>query len=141
MRKTKVLGAEDRYLELIKRFPLRRLKSNAEHAAAVQTLTKSSLEYQGSRDVGVHDYLDTLAHLIDEYELSHRLKVDVSGRTAGEVVRHLIEANSLTISGLAREIGIGQSNLSEMLSGRREFSKTAIARICRRFGIDPSIFF
>jgi len=50
-------------------------------------------------------------------------------------------ANGLTISTLAKQIGIGQSKLSEMLSGRRDFSKTAIAKLCARFGLDPAVFF
>jgi antitoxin component HigA of HigAB toxin-antitoxin module len=36
---------------------------------------------------------------------------------------------------------MSQSNLSEMLSGRREFSKSAIAKICHHFKISTDLFF
>lgn len=131
----------DTYFELVQRFPLRRLKSASDHARAVKFLAKVSLKHQGTRDRGIMDYLDMLADLIDQYERSARLKVNTSHRTPADVVRHLIEANGLTISALAKEVGIGQSNLSEMLSGRRDFSKTTIAKLCDRFGIEPAMFF
>jgi hypothetical protein len=47
------------------------LKNNPDHRAAVKAITKASFEFQDSRDNGVLDYLDTLAHLIDEYEVTH----------------------------------------------------------------------
>jgi len=141
MLKTKPTARKDAYLELVKRFPLRRLRSRSQHAEAVAALTRASLEHQGTRDRGVLDYLDILAGLIDEYERAARLKVDTSSTTPAELIRHLMDANGLTISRLAKEIGIGQSNLSEMLSGRRDFSKTAISKLCALFGLDPAVFF
>jgi antitoxin component HigA of HigAB toxin-antitoxin module len=141
MRTTKSLDTTDRYLDLVRRFPLRRLKSQQQHAEALKVLGRVSLAHQGARDSGVLDYLDVLAGLIDQYERAAQLKVDASQTSPAGVVRHLINANGLSVSGLAREIGIGQSNLSEMLSGRREFSKRAIAGIRDRFGLSPEIFF
>ena len=67
--------------------------------------------------------------------------MDTSSRTPVELIRHLMGANGLPIRRLAKESGIGQSNLSEMLSGRRDFSKAAIAKLCARFGLDPAVFF
>jgi antitoxin component HigA of HigAB toxin-antitoxin module len=141
MLKTKASAAKDTYLELVRRFPLRRLRSRADHAEAVRVLTRSSLKHQGTRDRGVLDYMDILAGLIDEYEQAARLKVDASNSTPAELIRHLMGATGLTVNSLAKQIGIGQSNLSEMLSGRRDFSKTAISKLCARFGLNPGVFF
>jgi antitoxin component HigA of HigAB toxin-antitoxin module len=141
MRTTKSSEARDSYLELVRRLPLRRLKNQQQHAEAVKVLARVSMQHQGSRDSGVRDYLDVLAGLIDDYERAAQLKVDTSQTSPAGVVRHLMDANGLTVSGLAREIGIGQSNLSEMLSGRRDFSKRAIAGISDRFGVSTEIFF
>lgn len=91
--------------------------------------------------IGIRGYLHILAELIDQFEKSARLKVDLAGQTAADVIGHLVEVNGLTVSGLAREIGMGQSNLSEMLSGRRDFSKAAIGKLCGRFGISAEVFF
>jgi HTH-type transcriptional regulator/antitoxin HigA len=141
MLKAKTSATKDTYLELVRRFPLRPLRSRADHADAVAALTRVSLKHQGTRDRGVLDYLDILAGLIDEYEQAARLKVDTANRTPAELIRHLMRANGLTINRLAKQIGIAQSNVSEMLSGRRDFSKTAILKLCARFGLDPALFF
>jgi antitoxin component HigA of HigAB toxin-antitoxin module len=141
MRSTKMSHAKDAYLELVRQHPLRPLRNRQQHADAVKFLSRTSLLHQGSRDSGVLDYLEILADLIDQFERAAQLKVDVSGASPTAVVRHLIAANQLTVSVLAREIGIGQSNLSEMLSGRREFSRRAIVGIRDRFGVSPEIFF
>lgn len=141
MPRTITVAAKDRYLELVKQFPLRRLKNESERADAVRFLTQTSLKHQGTKDGGLLDYLDTLAHLIDEYERGARLRVDTAHTTPANVIRHLLQANGLSISGLAKQAGIGQSNLSEMLSGQRDFSKDAIAKLSARFGINPAIFF
>jgi len=141
MRTTKSTIETDAYLDLVRRLPLRPVKSQQQHAEAVKVLSQVSLQHQGSRDGGVLDYLEVLADLIDQYERAARLKVATSQTSPAAVVRHLMEANKMTVSGLAREIGIGQSNVSEMLSGRRDFSKRAIAGIRDRFGVSPAIFF
>ena len=138
---TKSSGVRDSYLDLVSQFPLRRLKNQQQHADAVKVLNQVSLAHQGQRDSGILDYLDILADLIDQFEHTAHLKVDTSRTSPAGVVRHLIAANGMTISSLAREIGIGQSNLSEMLAGRREFSKRAISGLHTRFGLSPEIFF
>jgi len=131
----------DTYFDLINEFPLRRLRNRSQHAQAVKTLAKASLAHQRTHDSSALDYLDILAGLIDRYERDARLKANISGRTPAEVIRHLMAAKSLSISSLAREMGIGQSNLSEMLSGHRDFSKSAIKRLCRRFALSSELFF
>jgi antitoxin component HigA of HigAB toxin-antitoxin module len=141
MPKTTPLAANDAYLELIKRVPLRRLKNESDHRQAVQVLSEVSLANQNAREAGILDYLDVLADLIDQYEQAARLKMDTSHSTPAGVIRHLINAHGLTVSALAAETGIGQSNLSEMLSGRRDFSKSAISKLCSRFGLSSEIFF
>jgi antitoxin component HigA of HigAB toxin-antitoxin module len=141
MPRARTISTTDSYFKLIKRFPLRRIKSRTEHAAAVAHLAVLSLKHQRTRDVGFVDYLDMLARLIDEYERGQRMKVDTSGLTPADVIRHLLASNGLSVNGLAKQIGIAQSNLAEMLSGRRDFSKAAIGKLCERFGISPEVFF
>ena len=134
-------AARDSYLHLVRRFPLRRLKNRQEHAEAVKVLRRVSLAHQGDRNSGILDYLDVLADLIDQFERTARLKADTSRTSPAGIVRHLMAANGLTVTELARQIGIGQSNLSEMLGGRRDFSKRAISGLRHRFGLNPEVFF
>jgi antitoxin component HigA of HigAB toxin-antitoxin module len=141
MPRTRATAELDAYLDLVREFPLRRLKNEEQHSQALSVFTKLSLASQGAPDGGVLDYLDVLAGLIDQYEQQARLKLVLSHRTPAGAVQHLIQASGLTVSGLAKEIGLPQSNLSEMLSGRRDFSKAAIAKLCDRFLLSPQLFF
>ena len=128
----------DSYLDLINEFPLRKIRDAREHQQALVVLGR----YAGrpKLDDGVIDYLGVLGGLIAEYEVRAGLTIDVSGVDAGDIVRHLAAENGLTISGLAREVGVGQSNLSEMLSGKRNWSKKVIKSLCERFSLNPMLF-
>ena len=62
--------------------------------------------------------------------------MDTSGVSAAELVRHRIEQRGMSVSAaLARAIGVPQSNLSEMLAGKRDWSKTAIRGLSRHLNI------
>jgi antitoxin component HigA of HigAB toxin-antitoxin module len=79
--------------------------------------------------------------LIAKYEEQEGQRVDSSDLSAAELVSHRIEQRGMSISALAREIGVAQSNLSEMLSGKRAWSKTAIGGIARTLNIRAERFF
>ncbi len=113
----------DSYMELVNEFPLRRIKTAVDHAKAKKIVLKLSTQ-AGNR--GAADYLDILIDLIADYEKRAALALDTSTVSAAELVRHRIEQRDISISALARLIGIPQSNLSEMLGGKRDWSKTAI---------------
>ena len=46
----------------------------------------------------------------------------------------------MSVNALAKTLEISQSSLSEMLNGRREWSKQAIIRISDYFGLQPGLF-
>jgi antitoxin component HigA of HigAB toxin-antitoxin module len=129
---------KDSYFELVKQFPLRRIADAAEHRQALALVARFA--GRGDIDHGVVDYLDVLTNLVADYERRAGHTIATSGITPAQLVRHLMEENRVTISGLARQIGVGQSNLSEMLSGKREWSKTAIRGLSERFALNPMIF-
>ena len=81
-----------------------------------------------------------LAGLIADYEQHASFAIDTSKVSAADVVRHLMQENDFTITALAREIGVGQSNLSEMLGGKREWSKKVIKELAQRFSLNPMLF-
>jgi len=115
--------AEDSYMELIREFPLRRIRSAIDHARATRLVVRLSAE---TSDRGVAEYLDVLIDLIADCERRAGQAIDASKVSAADLVRHRIDERGMSISALARLIGVPQSNLSEMLSGRRDWSKTAI---------------
>src|SRR5215218_5275839 len=59
-------GREDRYLELVRRFPLRPLRTGADLDAAVAVV--DGLLDQDRRSAPEQDYLDVLGDLIGAYE-------------------------------------------------------------------------
>jgi antitoxin component HigA of HigAB toxin-antitoxin module len=81
-----------------------------------------------------------LIDLIADYEKSEAHSLDSSRVTPAGVIRHLAAENGFSRSALAAEIGIGQSNLSEMVSGKREWSKAAMKGLWNRFRINPKLF-
>jgi antitoxin component HigA of HigAB toxin-antitoxin module len=66
--------------------------------------------------------------------------VDTSDVTAADVVRHLAEERGMSISQLAAAAGIAQSNLSEMLNGKRDWSKSAIRALSKMLHIPVERF-
>lgn len=118
-------------------FPLRRIKSAAEHAKAKVVYLRLSNE---TVDRGIAGYLEVLLDLISDFEKRSGQTVDTSGVTVAELIHHRLAERGMTMSALGREIGVAQSNLSEMLSGSRDWSKTAIRELCKQFNIRAERF-
>jgi antitoxin component HigA of HigAB toxin-antitoxin module len=127
----------DSYMELIGELPLRRIKSAVDHGKAKMLVLRLS----GRKlDRGAVEYLDVLVDLIAAYEEKSEQRVDTSDLSAADLVRHRIEERGMSVSGLAREIGVPQSNLSEMLSGKRDWSKSAIRGLAKKLNIRADRF-
>jgi antitoxin component HigA of HigAB toxin-antitoxin module len=127
----------DSYMELIGEFPLRRIKTAAEHAKA-KTLALRLSSHKADR--GTTEYLDVLIDLVADFEKRSAQAVDLSRLSAADLVRHRIEQRGISVSALARQIGVPQSNLSEMLSGKRDWSKAAIRGLGEHLNIRAERF-
>jgi len=80
---------------------------------------------------------ELLTLLIEDFEAKHyRLKA----ASAVEIVRELMAANNLKQADLLDVFG-SASVASEVLSGKRDFAKTHIEKLCRRFHVSPELFF
>ena len=137
MRTSTRKGANDTYLKLVCEFPLKRLKSAAEHATAKRWALRQS---SGKLDRAARDYLEVLVDLIADYEKRSGQEVDTSGVSAAELIRHRMNERGMSISALANETGMAQSNLSDMISGRRDWSKSAIRSLSTFFKIRAERF-
>jgi len=127
----------DSYFDLIREFPLRRIKTASEHQQATKLLLRL---WSLPTDQGTLEYLDVLVDLIVDFEKRSGWVVDTSDVSAADLVRHRLEAREMSVSALARQIGVSQSNLSDMLSGKRGWSKTAIRGISEFFNIRAERF-
>jgi antitoxin component HigA of HigAB toxin-antitoxin module len=94
----------------------------------------------GKRGPAARDYKAVLASLIADYERSANLRLDTSKVTPAEIVQHLREERGMSVSALAKALSISQSSLSDMLNGRRDWSKQAIIRVSNYFGLQPALF-
>ena len=83
--------SSDRYLELVRAFPLRPIRTTADLDRGLAVL--ESLLGLGTLDVDEKDYVDVLADLIEKFEASEQAIPAVS---EAEMLRHLIDARAIT---------------------------------------------
>jgi HTH-type transcriptional regulator/antitoxin HigA len=126
---------EDRYLELICKFPLRPLRSNADLDAAVAII--DSLIDQDELSAPEQDYLDVLSDLVESYESE---AVPMRTMTDAEMLRFLIHSHGSTQVEVANRSGIAESTISEVLAGKRKLNRTQIGKLARYFHVEPGAF-
>jgi len=138
MRRTRETAArhpEDRYLELIRQFPLRPLRTDDDLDAAVEVI--DSLIDQAHLSAGEQDYLDVLSDLIEAYETK---AVRIRPVGDADMLRFLIEGRRVTQSDVAKQAGIAESTISEVLAGKRQLNRAQIGKLARYFHVQPGAF-
>jgi len=123
-----------KYLDLIRSFPLRPIRSAAELAraeAVIEELVDARLT------AGESDYLLVLGNLVEEYEKAH---FAIEPLPAHEMLAASIEAKDVTQSEVAKATGISMSTISELLSQKRDFNITHVEKLCAYFGLGPGAF-
>ena len=127
----------DPYLELIMNvYPLRPIRSVREHQQAMKALRSLA----GDKRAVVAEFKKVLVSIIETYEREAGLQLDTSHVTASDIVRHLLSERHMSVNALAKERGLSQSALSDMLNGKREWSKSAIISLSDYFGLNRGIF-
>jgi HTH-type transcriptional regulator/antitoxin HigA len=127
--------ADDTYLALVRRFPLRPIRSEAELDAATEII--DGLSVHDDLDAGEADYLDVLSDLVERYEDVAHPVGDVSER---EMLAFLIEQKGAKQVEVARATGIAESTLSELLRGKRQLTRSQISKLARYFHVVPGVF-
>src|SRR5207253_5214193 len=90
----------DVFLELVKAFGLKPIRSESEHEQASRILGRmvgSKPESQFSR--GERDYIDALTILVRDYQ-QKRINAERAVLAPVQILRHLMEENSMTVSDL-----------------------------------------
>jgi HTH-type transcriptional regulator/antitoxin HigA len=132
----KVYGKKkDRYLELVRRFPLRPIRSEDDLDAA--TVVIHSLIDLESLTGPEQDYLDVLTDLVEAYEAVHYPEPVVAD---ADMLRFLIEIKDVAQSDVAKGAGIAESTISEVLSGKRKLNRSQIGKLARYFRVSPAVF-
>jgi HTH-type transcriptional regulator/antitoxin HigA len=132
---TKKTRVEDSYLALVKEFPLRPLRNDEEHEAAIWMTDR--LLSRKKLTVAEEDYLQVLFDIIQAYEEEHDPILPVPDDV---MLQSLIEAKCVTQAQVAKEAGIAQSTISAVLSGKRKLTRAHIAKLAAYFRVKPDVF-
>ncbi|MEX0865938.1 MAG: helix-turn-helix domain-containing protein [Pirellulales bacterium] len=124
----------DSYLELVLDFPLASIKSE-EHLSAAQDFMDELLA-KGKLCPGEEMYLDALSDLVAAYEDDHHA---IEPASNADMLRHLMEAKGVTQVQVSQGAGISKSTISEVLSGKRPFSRQMIRKLADYFNVDASV--
>lgn len=124
----------DDYLALVLKFPLVSLKSE-EQSGSAQAIIDELLA-KGTLSIGEEMYLDTLGDLVASYEDIH---YPMEPASDADMLRHLMEAKGVTQAELHRDTGLAKSSISEVLAGRKTFSRQMIRTLANYFHVDVSI--
>lgn len=124
----------DSYLELVQTFPLASIQSE-EHLVEAQKVMDRLLA-QGERDEAAEMYLDALSDLVAAYEDKHHA---IERASDADMLRHLLEAKGITQAQLSKEAAIPKSTISEVLAGKKPFSRQLIRKLADYFNVDVSV--
>ncbi len=133
--RTKRARKKDVYLELVRRVPLRPIRTEDDLERAIAMI--DSLIDRDALNQDEQDYLDVLSDLVERYESEEHPIAPVSD---AEMLGHLIEAKGVSQVEAARATGIAESTVSEVLAGKRALSRRHIARLARYFHVAPGVF-
>lgn len=130
------LNAEDKdsYLERVLAFPLTSINSH-DHVVAAQKVMDKMLA-QSDLDHGDEIYLDALSDLVAAFEDAH---VVFGPASDAEMLRHLLEAKGVTQAQLSKDTGIAKSSISEVLAGRKAFSRQMIRKLAEYFNVQVGV--
>ena len=124
----------DSYYDLIVEFPLTSIKSRVALEAAQAMIDR--LVTKGTLDGGEELFLDALSDLVGAYEDVH---YPIPPASDADMLRHLMDAKNVTQVELHRQTGIPKSTISEVLAGKKPFSKGTIRTLSDFFEVDASV--
>ena len=123
------------YAALVGLLPPRPIRSKADYHRMVAFIdTMAGHHLNADQD----DYLEALSLMVERYE-ADRLQARLAGVQPADVVRHLMEANAMSVSALGQIVG-SQPLASLILSGKRSISREVALRLARRFAVSPALF-
>ena len=126
--------SRDSYLELVLAFPLASIKSE-KHLDAAQKVMDQLLA-KGKLDHGEVIYLEALSDLVASYEDEHHA---IEPASDADMLRHLMEAKGITQTQLNQDTSLPKSSISEVLAGRKLFSRQMIRKLADYFKVDVSV--
>jgi HTH-type transcriptional regulator / antitoxin HigA len=122
------------YLELVTTFPLASIKSERHLAHAQKVIDR--LLARGRLNAGEETYLEALSDLVASYEDEHHA---IAPASDADMLRHLLDAKGISPAELSRGTGIAKSSVSEILGGKKAFSRQMIRKLADYFQVEVSV--
>ncbi len=122
------------YLALVEALPLASIKSDTHLAAAQKVMDR--LLAKGKLERGESIYLEALSDLVASYEDQHH---SIKPCSDADLLRHLMEAKGVSQSQLSQDTAIAKSAVSELLSGKKPFSRKIMRKLAAYFEVDVSL--
>jgi HTH-type transcriptional regulator/antitoxin HigA len=110
------------------------IRTAADNARALRRIDE--LMRQGDLSPAELEILDLLTLLVERFEEQHYV---MKPATPIDIVRELMEANGVSQSEIAEILG-SKGLASEMLSGKREISKSQALKLSERFHVPAAVF-
>jgi HTH-type transcriptional regulator/antitoxin HigA len=133
--KVKSHADTDVYLDLVRGFPLRPLRSDKDLDRAIAVI--DALLDRDGLTRPEKDYLDVLSDLVERYEDKFHPIADVDD---AEMLRFLIDQKGVKQVEVARATGIAESTISEILTGKLQLTRAQINKLARFFHVSPTVF-
>lgn len=124
----------DAYLDLIMQFPLTSIQSEEDLEAAQEVIDR--VLAKGKLLSGELMYLDALSDLVETYEDKHYV---IEPASDAEMLRHLMDAKGVNQIELHRHTKIAKSTISEILGGKKSFTRSLIRTLSDFFDVDKSV--
>ncbi len=127
-------AGRDAYLKLVTAFPLASIKSDAHlhEAQKVMDQLLTLAELNGGEEM----YLEALSDLVATYEDEHHA---IEPASDADMLRHLMEAKGVSQARLSRDTAVPRSTVSEILAGKKRFSRQMICKLADYFEVDASV--
>ena len=138
--KRAVSHVADEYFDLVRRFPLRAIRTDADCDYANEILKELvACADDPGLSAGERDYADALNQLIGVYEDKH-FPIEKAFKSPLEALKYLMEQQGMTSGELGELLGSGKGQASLILNGKRELSKANIRALAERFKVSPAAF-
>ncbi len=127
------------YLALLQKFSLREIRSDKELERAHAVLRPLFLRGEHDLSAGESDYLGALSVLVHDYE-QRRYPIPPDKRTPLQRLKYVLEESQTTPADLIKVLGVSQSLVSLILSGKRELTKSHVLKLAEHFKLDAIYF-
>jgi HTH-type transcriptional regulator/antitoxin HigA len=129
---------DEKYMQLVKTFPLLPVTNKAQHQAAKAIIAELALRdaQLSSSEIG---YGKVLVQIVQNYEREtlQGFFEDVSGN---EALQYLLDEHGLKQTEVAEIAGVSKQNIHDFLKGRRSLPREARIRLARHFRLQAGVF-